>query len=195
MSSPPQNADWLSGIKRRKPERLLKSSSCKVELSTFIVLYFDVWNLEDDGQSPFICCICVRSMHFRWICYVAGGTECADSARQQAKSCNQNDCAEICPLHSRRWVSKTLCAWIFPSEFPTNTPDPLQYFIDHGYKFLSVLVLRNKMKRFSSPQRVQTFVMWVWWGTMSCLKVWMCWMTKATWWDPRKSLRETWAAS
>lgn len=36
MSSPPQNADWLSGIKRRKPDRLLKSCSCKVELSTFI---------------------------------------------------------------------------------------------------------------------------------------------------------------
>ena len=47
----------------------------------------------------------------------------------------------------------------------------------------------------STPQQVQTSVMWVWWDTMSCLKVLMCWTTTATWWDPQKLLQDMWVPS
>lgn len=78
----------------------IDNCSVKVEINTLKTL--------KDKKMFLIKMECVKDFYFPQVSYFSfiGGTECADSERQQAESCHQNDYTEICPLPSCRWVFK-----------------------------------------------------------------------------------------
>lgn len=94
------------------------------------------------------------------------------------------------------FFSKTLLSRLFQKNLPLcclEMHSCLQWQIFSSFFYEDVSNCRSRLFLFLKPQ--QTSVTWAWWDTRSCPRASTCWTTTGMWWDPPKSLQDTWVAS